>query len=343
MSDCPPTAIITDQDKAMKNAIEIVFPNARHRWCIWHILKKVPQKLGGYKEHEDMSFDILEVVFDSLTREDFEENWGSFIKKYNLESNEWLVGLYDERHRWVPTFVKDVFWAGMSSTQRSESMHSFFDGYINSKTTLKQFVEQYENALAKKVEKEIEADSSSLHSYIPCLSQYEFEQQFQSTYTLDKFREVQTELVGMIYCNLSLSKEADGFSEYEVREDVLCGAMKKRVIFKVCFKENGNEKTLEEDYSTQQSKHIAEMSPFQSYVSQSYQSNPLLQGNFPFQPNISQGGLFTCQPSILQGMQPFQGQFHFSPAWRTSHQGFTNMLNTIRPPDIQKPPSFYDG
>lgn len=246
MSDCPPTAIITDQDKAMKNAIEIVFPNARHRWCIWHILKKVPQKLGGYKEHEDMSFDILEVVFDSLTREDFEENWGSFIKKYNLESNEWLVGLYDERHRWVPTFVKDVFWAGMSSTQRSESMHSFFDGYINSKTTLKQFVEQYENALAKKVEKEIEADSSSLHSYIPCLSQYEFEQQFQSTYTLDKFREVQTELVGMIYCNLSLSKEADGFSEYEVREDVLCGAMKKRVIFKVCFKENGNEKTLEE-------------------------------------------------------------------------------------------------
>nr|XP_023921952.1 protein FAR-RED IMPAIRED RESPONSE 1-like [Quercus suber] len=31
MSNCPPNAIITDQDKAMKKAIEIVFPNARHR------------------------------------------------------------------------------------------------------------------------------------------------------------------------------------------------------------------------------------------------------------------------------------------------------------------------
>ena len=30
MSECPPNAIITDQDKAMKKAIEIVFLNARH-------------------------------------------------------------------------------------------------------------------------------------------------------------------------------------------------------------------------------------------------------------------------------------------------------------------------
>lgn len=141
----------------------------------------------------------------------------------------------------MPTFIKGIFWAGMSSTQRSEGMNSFFDGYINSKTTLKQFVEQYENALAKKAEKENEADSSSLNSYIPCFTQYELEEQFQRAYTLAKFKEVQNELVGMIYCNLNLSKAGDGFSEYEVREDVLCGQNKKRVIFKVCFKDNGSE------------------------------------------------------------------------------------------------------
>ena len=69
-----------------------------------------------------------------------------FIKNYKLESNEWLIGLYDERHHWVPAFVKDMpkdmFWAGMSTTQWSESMHEFFDGYIHAQTTLKQFVEQ---------------------------------------------------------------------------------------------------------------------------------------------------------------------------------------------------------
>ncbi|KAL7220208.1 hypothetical protein ACSBR2_013135 [Camellia fascicularis] len=42
---------------------------------------------------------------------------------------------------------------GMSTTQCSESMNAFFDGYVNSKTTLKQFVEQYDNALRSKVEK----------------------------------------------------------------------------------------------------------------------------------------------------------------------------------------------
>ncbi|KAA8545013.1 hypothetical protein F0562_019770 [Nyssa sinensis] len=76
--------------------------------------------------------------------------WNSMIEKYKLYGNEWLLGMYTERHCWVPAFVKDNFWAGMSTTQRSESMHAFFDGYVNVKTTLKQFVEQYENALKDK-------------------------------------------------------------------------------------------------------------------------------------------------------------------------------------------------
>ncbi|KAH9688918.1 protein FAR1-RELATED SEQUENCE [Citrus sinensis] len=48
MSNSAPNGIITDQDRAMKVAIQNVFPNTRHRWCLWHIMKKVPEKLGGY-------------------------------------------------------------------------------------------------------------------------------------------------------------------------------------------------------------------------------------------------------------------------------------------------------
>ncbi|GFY84444.1 hypothetical protein Acr_03g0012180 [Actinidia rufa] len=93
-----------------------------------------------------------------------------FIKKYELESNTWLEGLYSERKRWVPAYLKDVFWAGMSSTQRSEGINAYFDGYIHSKTTLKQFVEQYENALASKVESENLEDVKSWSTYIPCIT-----------------------------------------------------------------------------------------------------------------------------------------------------------------------------
>ncbi|KAH9770971.1 putative lysophospholipase BODYGUARD 4 [Citrus sinensis] len=53
MSDSPPIGIITDQDKAMQKAIEHVFLTTRHRWCLWHIMKKVPEKLGAFKERED--------------------------------------------------------------------------------------------------------------------------------------------------------------------------------------------------------------------------------------------------------------------------------------------------
>ena len=134
-------------------------------------------------------------VYDSLTIEDFEKSWDGFIERYELQSNKWLLGLYDERYRWVPAFLKDTFWAGMSTTQRSESMHAFFDGYINSKTTLKQFVEQYENALAKKMENETNEDFNSLASYIPCITPYDLERQFQSAYTISKFKEFQKELV----------------------------------------------------------------------------------------------------------------------------------------------------
>ncbi|KAF5806235.1 putative MULE transposase domain, FHY3/FAR1 family [Helianthus annuus] len=40
-----PNVVVTDQDPAMKQAIEEVFPISRHRLCMWHIMKKVADKL----------------------------------------------------------------------------------------------------------------------------------------------------------------------------------------------------------------------------------------------------------------------------------------------------------
>ncbi|XP_044479705.1 protein FAR-RED IMPAIRED RESPONSE 1-like isoform X2 [Mangifera indica] len=238
MSNCAPKAIITDQDKAMQNAIEIVFPNTRHRWCLWHIMKKLPEKLRGYCEYEHIKFSLQNIVYDSLTSDEFEERWNKFIDKYNLLNNAWLLGLYNERRRWVPAFLKDTFWAGMSTTQRSESMHSFFDGYVNSKTTLKQFVEQYENALRDKVEKEREADFKSFKSWIPCISTYPMEKQFQDAYTIAKFKEFQQELAAKIYCGLSSFKKVDSYMEFIVQEDVVVGETHRRVTFVVRFDES---------------------------------------------------------------------------------------------------------
>ncbi|XP_028109969.1 protein FAR-RED IMPAIRED RESPONSE 1-like [Camellia sinensis] len=143
MSDVPPKAIIAYQCRAMQNAIEIVFQQARHRWCLWHVMKKIPEKLRGYSQYEGIKVALQNAVYDSFTKDEFEGNWLAMVTKFNMNDNEWLGVLYRERHRWILAYVKDIFWAGMSTTGRSKSMNAFFYGYVNSKTTLKQFVERY--------------------------------------------------------------------------------------------------------------------------------------------------------------------------------------------------------
>ncbi|PNX65213.1 protein FAR1-related sequence 6-like, partial [Trifolium pratense] len=85
-----PNAIITDQDRAMKNAIEVVFPKARHRWCLWHIMKKVPEKLGRLSDYESIKTLLHDAVYDSSSISDFMEKWGNMIACYELHDNEWL-------------------------------------------------------------------------------------------------------------------------------------------------------------------------------------------------------------------------------------------------------------
>ncbi|XP_057432495.1 protein FAR-RED IMPAIRED RESPONSE 1-like [Lotus japonicus] len=232
-----PNAIITDQDRTMKNAIEAVFPKARHRWCLGHIMKKVPEKLGRHSNYESIKKLLHGAVYDSFSRSDFMERWEKMIKDYELHDNDWLKGLFDERDRWVPVFLRDTFWAGMSTTQRSESMNSFFDGYVNSKTTLKQFVEQYDNALRDKIEKESLADFGSFNTEIACVSIFGFESQFQKAFTNAKFKEFQVEIASMMYCNTFFEKMDGLQSIYSVTETKKVFDKMKDIVFKISFNE----------------------------------------------------------------------------------------------------------
>lgn len=40
-----PSIVVTDQDRAMRNAVLNVFPQSRHRLCMWHIGKKLTVKV----------------------------------------------------------------------------------------------------------------------------------------------------------------------------------------------------------------------------------------------------------------------------------------------------------
>ena len=80
-------------------------------------MKKVLDKLQALKERECIISSLLSTVYDSLSPAAFEEDWHDMITTYDLWDNDWLNGLFDERHRWVLCYLKDSFWAGMSTTQ----------------------------------------------------------------------------------------------------------------------------------------------------------------------------------------------------------------------------------
>ncbi|XP_035543634.1 protein FAR-RED ELONGATED HYPOCOTYL 3-like [Juglans regia] len=221
MDGIAPKAIITDQDRAMKNAIATVFPETRHRLCLWHILKKVPEKLGSYAAYRSgLKTQLMKCVYDTQTIEEFEKCWAEFLNTYDLHENPWLKSLYVEREHWVPVFLKEHFWAGMSTTQRSESMNAFFDGYVHSKTNLKEFVDQFDSALKKKIENENHAEFQSLSQVIPCVSRSPIEKKFQELYTNAKFREVQQQVIGVLDLDPCLRTSDGVMKSYLVEDEI---------------------------------------------------------------------------------------------------------------------------
>ncbi|KAF5453291.1 hypothetical protein F2P56_028203 [Juglans regia] len=238
MNGRAPKAIITDQDRAMKSAIATVFPKTCHRYCLWHIMRKLPEKLGSHSQfNAGLKTSIQTTIYDSQTCTEFEERWGQLLEKYDLQGNNWLQSLYDERSFWVPVYLKNVFWAGMSMTQRSESMNTFFDEYVHSGTTLKKFIDQFDNALRKKAEVEIMADFNSSNQTIPCVSHFSIEKQFQKLYTNAKFKEVQRELIGLMCCNCTLVSTHECISTFDVLDEICIDDCTKTVHYSVYYNE----------------------------------------------------------------------------------------------------------
>ena len=62
-------------------------------------------------------------IRESTTTSDFEADWQRIVINYNLKENEWLEGLYKIRESWIPIYNRSTFFAGINTTQRSESIN----------------------------------------------------------------------------------------------------------------------------------------------------------------------------------------------------------------------------
>ncbi|KAL9671337.1 hypothetical protein QQ045_008905 [Rhodiola kirilowii] len=124
-----PSVIVTDQDASMKAAIPTIFPSSRHRFCMWHITKKLQVKvdISKYKESGFLNSINVEIWGEYNVCKEFEEAWWELITKYDLHGNKWHADMYDIRLSWIPVYFRDVnMGALLRTTLHSESMNSFF-------------------------------------------------------------------------------------------------------------------------------------------------------------------------------------------------------------------------
>ncbi|XP_075486498.1 protein FAR1-RELATED SEQUENCE 5-like [Primulina tabacum] len=202
-----PDVIITDQDPAMTKAIAQVFPQVVHRYCLWHILNKFSDKLNPVT-FRDYYQSIKNVIQNSTIPDEFDKSWEDVIKCANLEKNDWLLLMYELRQKWVPAYFNNVFCAGISSSQRSESSHAFFKKYVSNKNSLMDFTTRFNRALRHQRHNELVADHIDLNECPKIKSKRPMETQMVKVYTKRKWLEFQSEIkrVMVIFCNKRLKE-----------------------------------------------------------------------------------------------------------------------------------------
>ncbi|XP_023749947.2 uncharacterized protein LOC111898248 [Lactuca sativa] len=85
-----PKNVLTDQDAEIKQAMESVLPNSRHRLCMWHIMKKLQAKVtGDLFKNKDFKKRFNKLVWNMhLKPDEFEKKWDLIINEFNLEDKD---------------------------------------------------------------------------------------------------------------------------------------------------------------------------------------------------------------------------------------------------------------
>ncbi|XP_057956638.1 protein FAR1-RELATED SEQUENCE 2-like isoform X2 [Malania oleifera] len=212
-----PRVIITDQDKSLKEAVALVFPDARHCFCLWHVMKKIPKKLGHViNQYENFMGKLNECIFKSWTEEQFEKRWWEMVDEFELREDEWVQSLYEDRKKWVPTCMMGTFFAGMSAIERAGSIASFFDKYLQRESTFKDFIEQYKAFLQDQYEEEAKADYETWQKQPTLKFSSPFLKQVSTTYTRAIFEKFQIEALGIDDCTMQKECEDEAIVTYRV-------------------------------------------------------------------------------------------------------------------------------
>ncbi|XP_016164976.1 protein FAR1-RELATED SEQUENCE 5-like [Arachis ipaensis] len=183
MSEKLPGGVVTDGDRAMREAILEVFPCIPHCLCAWHLHRNT--------------------------------RWNEIISKYGLVENEWVQGIYNDRMKWGTAYLREHFFGRIRTTSQCEGIHSLLKNYVDSKTSLLEFMHKFSEVLRHYRNNHLTADFETFYKFLvltTCLES--FEKQAAELYTRNIFKLVKDEIEAAGALNVTECPNSGDIVEY---------------------------------------------------------------------------------------------------------------------------------
>ncbi|OWM84071.1 protein FAR1-RELATED SEQUENCE 5-like [Punica granatum] len=159
MGNKAPRTIVTYQDDAaLIQAVEEVFPDTSHIICPWHIVKKASSHLAGLYSNPAFAQLFRKCVQQCNMESEFEETWQRMVEEYDCKNHSWLKTIYRYRQKWSTAFSSNSFSCGVISSQRNECV-DIFGGISSSKITcLTRFAIEVDELVARWRDSELKSN-----------------------------------------------------------------------------------------------------------------------------------------------------------------------------------------
>ncbi|RYR50422.1 hypothetical protein Ahy_A07g037027 [Arachis hypogaea] len=151
-----PNAVITDSAKAMRLAIEKVFPNAHHRLCRWHLLRNATANISNPKFTQQ----FRKCMLGDYEIDEFEERWASMVNSFGVETT------YGIKDMWATTHMRGKFFAGLRTTSRYEALHSQVVRFVKSVYSIKEFLHHFHRWMGLLRNNEADADYYTSYGFL---------------------------------------------------------------------------------------------------------------------------------------------------------------------------------
>ncbi|GJN38749.1 hypothetical protein PR202_gb27818 [Eleusine coracana subsp. coracana] len=162
----------------------------------WRILSRCKKRLSDVCTRFPGFHDELKRCINGCdTVPIFDMLWDSILDKYSLRDDTWLQSLYEMRHKWVPAYLTNSFFAELSLAHRVDTVGRFYRNNFSGRVSLNTFITRFDQYIDNLYASEAQKDLTSFPTEQLLKTNIILEKQAASIYTKAAFETFQVELI----------------------------------------------------------------------------------------------------------------------------------------------------